>query len=153
MNPPSPSPGFVVDCSVSAAWIFEEQADAYTESALDALAQAPALAPAWWRVEMVNVLLMLEKRGRLSATDAVQALRMLERLPVQTEDRASSAFDLHALARRHQLTSYDALYLDVALARGLPIATRDKALARAAVDSGIGVWAPENSTTSPALRP
>jgi predicted nucleic acid-binding protein len=143
----------VVDCSVSAAWIFEEQSDAYTESALDALARAPALAPAWWRVEMVNVLLMLEKRGRLSATDAVQALRMLERLPVQTDDRASSPFDLHALARRYQLTSYDALYLDVALARGLPMATRDKALARAAVDSGIGVWASENSTTSPALRP
>jgi predicted nucleic acid-binding protein len=59
---PAPEAGFVVDCSVSAAWLFEEQADDYTEAALDALASAPALAPGSWILEMLNVLLMLERR-------------------------------------------------------------------------------------------
>lgn len=145
--------GFVVDCSVSVAWFFEEQADAYTEAALDALQSAPALAPAWWSVEVLNVLLMLERRGRLTPTDAVQALRLMQRLPVLTRPTQANPFELHALASRHRLTSYDALYLDLALSTGLPLATRDKVLARAAEDSGVGVWTPDaalSATTSTA---
>ena len=49
-----------VDCSVSIAWLLEEQADDYTEAALDALASGHAVAPRWWNVEVVNVLLTLE---------------------------------------------------------------------------------------------
>jgi predicted nucleic acid-binding protein len=56
---------------------------------------------------------------------------------------------LHALASRHQLTSYDAVYLNLALTSGLPLATRDKALARAATDCGVGVWAPDPGELTP----
>lgn len=141
--------GFVVDCSVSVAWLFDEQADAYTEAALDAIAQQPALAPAWWPVEMLNVLLMLERRGRLSASDAVEALRQTQRLPVHTRPTTSSPFELHALASRYRLTSYDTLYLDLALTTGAPLATRDKALAQAAVGCGVGVWQPDGPSSLP----
>ena len=65
---------FVVDCSVAIAWLFDEQADAYTESALDALAESFAVAPRWWKVEMLNVLLALERRGRLAPGRAGQPL-------------------------------------------------------------------------------
>lgn len=94
---------FVVDCSVSIAWLFDEQADDYTEAALD-------------------------------------LLRHLQRLPVRLQESRASLFELHALAIRHQLSSCDARYLDAALVTGLPLATRDKALQQAAVDSGVGVW-------------
>jgi len=133
---------FVVDCSVSVAWLFDEQADEYTEAALDSLGRQAALAPAWWPLEMLNVLLMLERRERLTRAEAVAALRLLQRLPVRTQPSSSSLFELHALASRYRLTSYDALYLDMALGVGLPLATRDQALCRAAVDSGVGVWTP-----------
>ena len=90
---------------------------------------------------MLNVLLALERRGRLASVRAVEALRLLQRLPIRLHDSSASLFELHSLALRHQLTSYDALYLDAALATGLPVASRDKALIQAAMDTGVGVWA------------
>lgn len=132
---------FVVDCSVSIAWLFDEQADDYTEAALDALGGAFAVAPRWWNVEVLNVLLTLERRGRLVANKAVELLRHMQRLPVHLRESQASVFELHALALRHRLSSYDALYLETALATGLPLATRDKALRQAAIESGVGVWA------------
>lgn len=132
---------FVVDCSVTIAWLFDEQADDYTESALDALVGTFAVAPRWWNVEVLNVLLTLQRRKRLMAGKAVDLLRHLQRLPVHLQDSRSSIFELHALANQHQLSSYDALYLEVALMTGLPLATRDKALQQAALTCGVGVWA------------
>jgi len=136
------SGSFVVDTSVSIAWIFDEQSDDYTEGALQALATSFAVVPRWWNVETLNVLLALERRGRLTSGKAVEAMRHLQRLPLQLHEAQTSIFELHALANHYQLTSYDALYLEAALATGLPLATRDKALRQAAIDSGVGVWAP-----------
>jgi predicted nucleic acid-binding protein len=130
----------VVDRSVSIGWLFDEQADQYTEATLQALTQSSAITPRWWLVETLNVLLALERRERLAVGKAVEALRLLLQLPVQLRDTQTSIFELHALANRHRLTSYDALYLDMALATGLPLATRDEALRQAATESGVGVW-------------
>ena len=131
---------FVVDSSVGIAWLFEEQADDYTDAALQALTQSFAVAPRWWHVEVLNVLLVLERRKRLASGKAVEALRHVQRLPIHLRDSQASIFQLHALANQHHLTSYDAIYLDAALATGLPLATRDRALRQAAIDSGVGVW-------------
>ena len=133
---------YVVDCSVSIAWLLAEQADDYTEAALDALASGHAVAPRWWNVEVVNVLLTLERRKRITTGKAVELLRRLQNLPIRLRDSSASAwaFELHALAAQHQLTSYDALYLEAALTDGLPLATRDKALQQAANACGVGVW-------------
>lgn len=136
----APAGLFVVDCSVSIAWLFDEQADDYTEAALDALVTAHAIAPRWWNVEVLNVLLTLERRKRLATGKAVELLRHLQRLPVRLHETRGSVFELHALANAHQLSSYDALYLETALATGLPLASRDKALQQAAIRSGVGVW-------------
>jgi len=131
---------FVVDCSVGIGWLFDEQSDAYSEAALHALTASFAVVPRWWHIEILNVLLALERRERLAVGKAVEALRLLQRLPIQLRESQSSLFELHALAERYRLTSYDTLYLDAALATGLPLATRDKALRKAAIDSGVGVW-------------
>lgn len=130
---------FVVDCSVAVARLFDEEADDYTEAAPDALAGGFAVAPRWWMVEVLNVLLTLERHQRITAGQAVDLLRHLQSLPVRLRDSDASVFELHALAARHQLTSYAALYLEAALATGLPLATRDKVLRQAAVDSGVGI--------------
>jgi predicted nucleic acid-binding protein len=131
---------FVVDCSVGIGWLFDEQADDYTEAALQALTTGYAVAPRWWGIEVLNVLLALERRERLAPGKAVEALRHLQRLPIRLRESQSSLFELHELADRHRLTSYDTLYLEMALATGLPLATRDKALRQAATESGVGVW-------------
>lgn len=134
------SPLFVVDCAVSVGWLFDAQADAYTEAALNALKTGSALAPRWWPVEMLNVLLSLERRGKLAPGQSVQLLRHLQHLPVRLRESSASVFELHALALRYKLSSYDALYLEAALATGHPLATRDKSLQKAAQESGVGVW-------------
>lgn len=131
---------FVVDCSVSIGWLFDEQADDYTEAALQGLTASFAVAPRWWGIEVLNVLLALERRERLAPGKAVAALRHLQRLPIRLRESQSSLFELHALANRYRLTSYDALYLEAALATGLPLATRDKALRKAAMECSAGVW-------------
>lgn len=131
---------FVVDSSVAIGWLFDEQSDEYTEASLDALAGGHGLAPRWLGVEILNVLLSLERRKRLSAGQAVDLLRHLQHLPVRVHDSAASLFELHALAARYRLTSYDVLYLEAALATGLPLATRDRALRQAADECGVGVW-------------
>lgn len=91
-------------------------------------------------VETLNVLLALERRERLAVDKAVGALRLPQRLRVQLRDTQTSIFELHALPNRHQLTSYDALNLDMALVTRLPLATCNKALRQSATASGVGVW-------------
>jgi predicted nucleic acid-binding protein len=58
---------------------------------------------------------------------------LLARLPVETDDDPSRALGpVLDLARLHRLTAYDATYLDLAVRRRLPLATRDTDLVRAA---------------------
>jgi predicted nucleic acid-binding protein len=79
------------------AWLFEQQADDYTESALDALVQGPVVAPRWLSVEVLNVLLTLEKRGKLAVGKSLDRIKLLQRLPVRLVDSDSSIFELHDL--------------------------------------------------------
>jgi predicted nucleic acid-binding protein len=95
--------------------------------------------PAIWPSEMANAFLMAERRKRISSADIAQYLSDLAVLPLRAE-RALAPDDMAAvidLARRHSLSTYDACYLDVALRRKLPLATRDTELATAAAGQGI----------------
>lgn len=99
--------------------MFDQQADDYTEAALTALVGTFAVAPRWWNFEVLNVLLALERRKRLVTGKAVDLLRHMQRLPVRLQNSQASVFELQALSIRRQLSSYVALYLEVAL-RWLP---------------------------------
>jgi predicted nucleic acid-binding protein len=94
------------------------------------------------RLEYTNVLRTACKRQRLSAEQAYEMLAMLSSLPIDLDPTASTGAQLLDLALRHDLTAYDATYLDVALRRGAPIATQDAALANAARAAGLGVVKP-----------
>jgi predicted nucleic acid-binding protein len=88
-------------------------------------------------VEVANGLLVAERRGRIGAEDTELNLRAVNALPAQRDGEGLVAGDALALARRHGLTLYDALYLDLALRRALPLATLDAALRRAAEAEGL----------------
>lgn len=124
------------------AWAFEDESDDYTEAVLDSLASAQALVPAVWHLEVVNVLITAGKRGRLSAADALGFIAFLDTLPISTPSDACEKrmSELLSLAREHALTSYDASYLLLAMKSGLPLATKDKALRRAAKKAGVPIW-------------
>ena len=125
---------FVLDCSIACAWLFDDEASPETDNLLTYLKDGGALVPNLWHLEVGNVLLQAEKRGRISATQISGRLELLNKLPITTDtETAPRAFrEVMTLARSQKLTTYDAAYLELAIRRGVPLATRDKALVRAA---------------------
>jgi predicted nucleic acid-binding protein len=128
----------VIDSSVAIAWIAADEQSVYADGALTACGSDGALVPALWRWEISNTLIVLERRGRIPDAAAIFS-RMLRGLPVIVEEIAGDARGREevALARKHQLTSYDAAYLASATSNGLLLATLDEKLAAAARTEGV----------------
>ncbi len=125
---------FVLDCSVAVAWLFEDEMSQETDALLDSLQTETALVPALWHLEVGNVLTMAERRGRITPAQIAASLELLAALPIRTESLQPRLIpDIVALARNERLTAYDAAYLDLALRHGLPLATLDDALRKAAL--------------------
>lgn len=130
---------FVVDTFAALAQSFANERTAKTQALLLSLDRDVGVTPAIWPAEMANAFLMAERRKRISAADIAQYLSDLAVLPLRAE-RPLAPDDMAAvidLARRHQLSTYDASYLDVALRLKLPLATRDEDLAAAAAAQGV----------------
>ena len=131
---------FVLDASVAASWFFEDEGGDYSATVLESLNKAEALVPALWPLEIANVLIMAERRGRCSEAEATRFIELLENLPIITLDNNMAHHALHGsyqLAREYSLTAYDAAYLELAMRLGLPLATMDKQLAAAAKKAGV----------------
>lgn len=127
--------GFVLDNSVTMSWCFPDEQDSYARDVLRALPGSSAVVPTLWPLEVANILLVGERRGRISQADSVTFVGLLEGLPiridVETSERAMKA--TLDLARARNLSVYDASYLELAMRRGLPIAALDAKLKAATV--------------------
>jgi len=130
---------FVLDCSVAVAWCFGDELNDYTKSVLRELETAEAVVPAIWPLEVVNVLVQSERKGRLTAGRTAQFLTFLEDLPIRVDEQSTRRVfsDILHLARTERLTAYDSAYLELAARRGLALATLDKGLKRAAARLGV----------------
>ena len=126
--------GFVLDASIALAWCFEDESTPAAWALLDRLRAAPGHVPALWTLEIGNILLGAERRRRITQARAVEFLGILGDLDIRVDpDSPGRAFrDLLPLARERDLTTYDAAYLELAMRLGLPLATKDGSLARAA---------------------
>jgi predicted nucleic acid-binding protein len=130
---------YVLDCSVTMAWAFREDVTPATVRLLEALPEDQALVPVVWPLEVVNVLMVAERGGRLTRADVQQFVDLLQSLPISVDNHS----DRHAfegvlpLARDTGLSAYDASYLELAMRLGLPLATLDEKLKRAAVRVGV----------------
>ena len=132
---------FVLDNSVVSGWLIGSQATAYSAAISDRLQEEQAVAPSLLVLEYTNVLRTACMRRALDAGQAHQAVLILRKLPIHVDTDAPDPAIILDLALRHDLTSYDAVYLDLALRLKLPIATQDVALARAATVVGVGIVA------------
>jgi len=124
----------VLDCSVTLAWIHREEITSAVSHIFDLLRQGGAWVPGLWRLEVGNALQMGIRRKRHSTDFRDATLTDLGKLPIQVDretDQQAWGTTLQ-LAIRHQLTTYDAAYLELALRRNLPLATLDEELRRAA---------------------
>lgn len=132
---------FVLDCSVSMAWCFDDEATLFTDRALEKTGMDGALVPSIWPLEIQNVLLVAERRGRLERAHAKRFLEILGALPIyiDREDTEWPSGNLMSIARDLNLSSYDAAYIELAMRQGVPIATLDKNLLKAAKKVGVAV--------------
>jgi predicted nucleic acid-binding protein len=132
-------PAFVLDGSVTLAWYFADEQDAYADEVATSLASSAAVVPAMWPLEIANAILMGERRQRGTMAKASVWLRFLRSLPITVDDETHVRAwgDTLDLARNHRLTAYDAAYLELSLRRGLPLATLDNKLKAAAKAAGV----------------
>jgi predicted nucleic acid-binding protein len=130
---------FVVDASVVMAWCFEDESDRYADSVLDLLVDFEAIVPSIWPLEVANVLLVAERRKRLTEAASLQFVKMLRELPITIDHESSErAFsEILFVGRQQGLSAYDAAYLELAMREGTPLATRDEKLRKASEKCGV----------------
>ena len=125
---------FVVDNSIVMSWCFEDEENDYSVAVLESLETGDAFVPAIWPLEVGNVLLVAERKNRLSQASVVRFLALLAGLPITVEQETPERMlkEIISLARGHGLSTYDASYLDLAMRLDLPLSTQDATLMKAA---------------------
>ena len=123
------------------AWSHKDELTEPVRLVFAQVAEGGAIAPVIWTLEVANGLQMAVRRRRITRPYRDELLANFRRLPIEIDGRAGSmAWDtLLYLSDRHDLTVYDAAYLELALRRRLPLATLDDALIKAARADGIEV--------------
>jgi predicted nucleic acid-binding protein len=132
---------FVLDASVAAAWVLDDEQSDLADQVIDSLDVKTATAPHLWALEVANILTVCERRGRIDAAkrklmaEAVKDLGVIEQ--PHTQDAVFG--EVMDLAAKHALSAYDASYLELAMRLGVPLATLDKPLEKAALAEGVAV--------------
>lgn len=135
----------VLDASVALAWSFKDEVSPYAVFVVRSVKNARAVAPMIWPLEVNNALISAVRRGRIDELIADRIRNTLDRLPLDIDSEIAVARlgqrILH-LGIDHGLSAYDASYLELAMRRGLPLATQDDRLVRAATEAGVSILRP-----------
>jgi predicted nucleic acid-binding protein len=130
---------FVLDASITFCWCFDDEGTEATDRLLEQLRGDEAAVPSVWYLEVSNTLALAERRGRITLADSAEFIDLLESVKItvdgETERRAFG--QILDLARSERLSGYDASYLELAMRLGVPLATKDAALAGAAARVGV----------------
>jgi predicted nucleic acid-binding protein len=136
----------VLDASIALAWGLPDESTEHAQSVLAEVNSTGARVPSLWITEVLNGVLMAERRKRLTVQEGERFLATLatlhRRRKIQiAETQPARAFArVGPLARDHRLTAYDATYLLLAQRAALPLATTDRALVSAATEAGVKIW-------------
>jgi predicted nucleic acid-binding protein len=131
----------VVDASVAIVWALDDEEHPIADAALTEIRQTPPVVPAIWWHEVANVLVINERRCRITPAETDLFLGRMARAKIEIDPLPDTA-NIISLARIHRLTVYDAAYLELAQRRGARLATLDRALSRAAEAEGVGLFIP-----------
>ena len=132
---------FVLDCSVTMAWIFPDEVTDATNRLREALVETRAFVPALWPVETANALLVATRHGRIARDEWPGIREHLDALPIEV-DPASASRTWGAvldLANAHGISIYDAMYVELAVRMRMPLATLDRTLRAAGQSAGVEV--------------
>ena len=129
---------FVLDASIPACWAFQDEQDPRADAAFARIKTEEAIVPGLWWFEIRNILVVNERRKRITESDTGVFLRGLAGLRIRV-DREPEEGVVLTLARTHRLSIYDASYLELALREAIPLATLDAELTAAARAEGSGL--------------
>jgi predicted nucleic acid-binding protein len=131
----------VLDSSVALSWCFADERTVATQALLERVGASGAVAPRHWPIEVVNGLVMAERRQRIDAPRRRQLADFLRDLPIAYDEETFTHVwaATQKLAERFRLTMHDAIYLELAGRRRLPLASFDRELCRAAGSFGVEV--------------
>jgi predicted nucleic acid-binding protein len=127
----------VLDASITMAWCFEDETSPVAEAVLELLQREEAVVPSLWRSEVADVLLVAERRGRITEAQATRLAALLARMPIRATDEEPDLITVLSVGRQHGLSAYDASYLCLAAMAGARLATLDTSLAAAARSAGV----------------
>lgn len=144
--------GFVLDCSATLPWFLEDERTGFTDALLFSVKTTEYWVPAIWCLEFPNALLVAERRKRIDRARRLEALDQVARLLMRVDNEPTPMKAVSAIAERHDLSTYDAAYLELAVRLGFGLVTLDRTLAQAAGLEGIAVQAPGRSTASQARK-
>lgn len=133
---------FVLDCSLTTTWFFQDEYTPFTTAVRRSLGEnSTAYVPSIWPIEVSNVLLVSERKKRITPSHTDLFLFQLRQLPIHIDVPPSQIIinDIITLARKHLLSAYDGEYLELAIRRKLPLASLDKELIKAARKSGVKI--------------
>ena len=122
---------FVLDASITASWAFQDEDHPDASLAFDRVRAEEGVVPSLWWFEVLNILIVNERRRRITESDTAACLLSLSRLRIRV-DRVPDESGVLRLARVHRLSAYDAAYLELAQRQGLPLAMLDADLRKAA---------------------
>jgi predicted nucleic acid-binding protein len=131
---------FVLDASITASWAFDDEDHPHACAAFERMRAEEAVVPVLWWFEVRNILLVNERRGRIRESETAAFLSLLSMLRLRV-DRSSDEHSVLRLARVHRLSVYEAAYLELAQREGLPLATLDGDLRRAAAGEAVTIVA------------
>ena len=129
----------VLDASVVLAWGFADEYSEYARLTFEALERKQGVVPPIWPMEVANALLVAERRGRMTPAATHEFLGLLEDLGIYVEEGPPGYIwdTVLNLAREHNLSVYDASYLELASRLKAPLATQDHRLQQVAQTLGL----------------
>lgn len=133
--------GFVLDASIALSWCFLDENTPFAQKLLIQLENEVAIVPTIWSLEVGNILVMAERRKRISYAEMVQFLELLKDLRIEVDiDTPSKAFhEILSLAHSEKLTTYDAAYVELAMRSGFSLVSKDLELCKVAKRLGVHV--------------
>ena len=129
---------FVLDTSVALKWLLEDENDrANSLAILKTITDEHRPTVPWlWYYEIANTILTQVRRKRIALENAVAYLNLIGEMLIDVGPPSSSSIlQLPHLAQKHNLTGYDAAFLELAMRLQLPLATSDQALLQRGVGS------------------
>ncbi|MGB7762914.1 MAG: type II toxin-antitoxin system VapC family toxin [Bryobacteraceae bacterium] len=136
---------FVLDASITACWAFDDEDHPDASLAFERMRTEEGVVPGLWWFEVRNILVVNERRRRITEANTAAFLLNLSLLRLRV-DQSPDENAVLRLARVHRLSVYDAAYLELARREGLPLATLDSDLRKAAASEGVALVSRGNAT-------